>query len=340
MAKIVINKKNYFHNLSQITNHIKDKSKIAVVIKDNAYGHGLIEISSLAKEFGINRAVVKNIKEAKIVDKYFDYIIILSSKNIDTYSHKFHITINSKDDIYNVPKNSNIHIKIDTGMHRNGIDMNEIRDTIITALKLKLNITGIYTHHRSADELSSEYFYQKNYFKDTKIYIKKICEELFLSLPEFHSVNSSALFRTKNFDEDIARVGIASYGYIETNRIFELPNLKPVMSLYASKISSRKLDINQKIGYAGAFKAESKIDVSTYDIGYGDGFFRIDETKNYKSEDGYRLLGRVSMDYTSFQTTKDEICIFKDARILAKLHNTITYEILTSLKENILREIK
>ena len=53
--KLFINKSNYFHNLQTIANHIGDKDKISVVLKDNAYGHGLLEIAKLAKEFGIKK---------------------------------------------------------------------------------------------------------------------------------------------------------------------------------------------------------------------------------------------------------------------------------------------
>ncbi len=339
MAKIIISKKNYFHNLSLICKQAKGKENVAVVLKDNAYGHGLLEIATLANEFGINNAVVETLDEAIKVEKLFKEILILADNNIHTYSHSFHITINEINDIYKLPENTNVHLKIDTGMHRNGISKNELKDAIDGICKQGLNLTGVFTHYRSADELSCEYFCQKEDFKIIKAEVKKTCEELLLPIPNFHSTNSSGLFRDLDFKEDMTRVGIASYGYIETNKIYEIPNLKPVLSLYAKRISSRKLFFNEKIGYGGTFKAKRDMDVSTYDIGYGNGFLRINEKQNYITPEGYNILGRVSMDNMSLDSTKEDICLFDDVRVLAKLHNTITYEILTSLKPNIKREI-
>ena len=60
MAYITLNKNNFFHNLDIITKKTKSKDKIAIVLKDNAYGHGLLEIASMAKEYGITKAVVNN----------------------------------------------------------------------------------------------------------------------------------------------------------------------------------------------------------------------------------------------------------------------------------------
>jgi len=340
VAKIIINKSNYFHNLSVISKRANGKEKVAVVLKDNAYGHGLLEIAALASEFGITKAVVQNSAEALKVETFFDDILILADKDTHTYSHTFHITINEINDIFRLPKNTNVHLKIDTGMHRNGILPNELKVAIDGLCKQGLNLTGVFTHHRSADELSCEYFCQKMDFKNVKAEVKKLCEELLLPLPNFHSTNSSGLFRDFNFDEDMTRVGIASYGYLETDEIYKIPNLKPVLSLYANRLSSRKLFLNEKVGYGGTFKAKEEMMISNYDIGYGDGFFRINENQNYITPEGFKVLGRVSMDNLSLDSTKEEVCLFDDVRELSQIHGTITYEILTSLKPEIKREIR
>jgi alanine racemase len=57
LAKILINKKNLFYNFELISKKATNKEKVAVVLKDNAYGHGLVEIAKLANEFGIKKAV-------------------------------------------------------------------------------------------------------------------------------------------------------------------------------------------------------------------------------------------------------------------------------------------
>jgi alanine racemase len=339
MAFIKINKKNLFHNLQLCSDQAGGKEKVAIVLKDNAYGHGLLEIATLANEFGIKKAVVQVVEEAEIVKDLFDDILILKVSQKNTYSHNFHITLNDMCEIDQLPQNTNVHIKIDTGMHRNGIAKEELKDCIYRLLERNIKISGIFTHYRCADELSSEYFWQKSQFKAIKEEVSHICEKLKLQMPMFHSCNTSALFREENFNEDMCRVGIGAYGYIYNHNPNKKIDLKPVLSLYANKISTRVLESNSKVGYGGITTLEENTISSTYDIGYGDGFMRINDYhtkhKSFSTKDGHNLIGRVSMDYISLDTNKDEVCIFDDVSQLAKIHDTITYEILTSLKSYI-----
>jgi alanine racemase len=338
MSYIKLNKENLFYNLQTCANHAGGKEKIAIVLKDNAYGHGLLQIATLANEFGLQKAVVQTYKEAITIEHLFDTILILADTQIDTYSHTFHIAINCLQDIERVPEKSNIHIKIDTGMHRNGIASDELEMAINRAFERKLHICGIFTHHKSADEFTSDFFYQNTIFKGLKQKAKNICEKLGVPKILVHSCNSAALFRHKNFDEDFARVGIASYGYLDGHEALNFPKLKPVLSLYAKKIATRTLKKGQSIGYGGTYTAPNDMEVSTYSIGYGDGFRRLGG-KEYKTADGKQILGRVSMDNIAVVGSADEICIFEDVSKLASLHGTITYEILTGQNPNIAREV-
>ena len=77
MAKILINKDNLFYNLEVISKKATNKDKVAVVLKDNAYGHGLVEIAKLSSEFGIKKAVVQTIEDAKKIEQFFSYILVL-----------------------------------------------------------------------------------------------------------------------------------------------------------------------------------------------------------------------------------------------------------------------
>jgi alanine racemase len=338
MSYIKLNKENLFYNLQTCANQAGGKEKIAIVLKDNAYGHGLLQIATLANEFGLQKAVVQTYKEAIMIEHLFDTILILADTKIDTFSHTFHITINTLDDIDVLSENTNIHIKIDTGMHRNGIAPSELEVAILRAFEKKLRICGIFTHHKSADELSSDFFYQNTIFKGLKEDAKNICEKLGVPNILFHSCNSAALFRHKNFDEDFARVGIASYGYLDGDEALDFPKLKPVLSLYAQKIATRILKKGQSIGYGGTYTAPNDMEVSTYDIGYGDGFRRLNG-KEYKTANGKQILGRVSMDNIAVAGSDDEICVFEDVNELAKIHTTISYEILTSQSPYLRREL-
>lgn len=339
MAKIVINKNNLFYNLELISNKATSKDKVAVVLKDNAYGHGLVEIAKLSSEFGIKKAVVKSLDDAKKIESFFPYILVLADCSFQNYSHTFHIAINDIEDIIKVPQNANVQLKIDTGMHRNGIAIDNIEVAIVGLLKQKANITGVFTHHKGSDTLSTDFFWQNENFSKAKSKVKEVCEKLSLPTPLFHSCNSAGLFRKGNFDEDFARVGIASYGYLDNADIFRFPKLKPVLSLWASKLATRTLKKGQSLGYGGTFIAKEDMVISTYDVGYGDGFLRLNERCSFETTKGYKVLGRVSMDNLSLNTQDDKVCIFDDVTSLAKVHDTISYEITTTLNPTIHKEI-
>jgi len=338
MAHITLNKNNFFNNLDIIAKQTKSKDKIALVLKDNAYGHGLLEVAKMAKEYGIKKAVVNNCEEALQIEKYFEYILVLAdvpypkstsspSLTAQIKSNKIRYTINDVNFINKFPHATKVELKVDTGMHRNGIKMDELKDAILKIKEQGLVLEAVFTHHRSADELSSEWFWQNENF--TKV--KKELLACGLNDIKFHSSNSASLFRHVDFSEDMARVGIAAYGCLELPSAFEQPNLKPVLSVYANKISSRILKKGEAIGYGGTFVAEDDCIVSNYDFGYGAGFLRI-SSNNYITPDAKRLVGRISMDNSSFICADEKILIFDDAREMAKSAQTIPYEVLTSLK--------
>ncbi len=329
MAYITLDKNRFFNNLDIIANKTKSVDKIAVVLKDNAYGHGLFEIASMAKEYGITKAIVRTNDEALKIEDYFKYILVLNAIST-TASKKIRYTINDIKSIEKFAKGTLVELKVDTGMHRNGISMDELREAFKRIKKANLILKAVFTHHKSADELTSEWFWQNENFKEVKNLSKKLSVEFGFGKLMFHSANSASLMRTDTFDEDMARVGIAIYGCMS--------NLKPILSVYAHKISSRKLRKGVRIGYGGVCELAEDNIVSNYDFGYGDGFLRV-LSSNYETPDGEKLIGRISMDNSSFVTDKDILLIFNDASKVAENAKTISYEILTSLKENLRRII-
>lgn len=337
MATIKLNKKHYYNNLDIITTLTKTKDKIAVVLKDNGYGHGLIEMATLASAYGITKAVVQTHNQAKIIEKYFPYILVLAEIPKE-FSPTLRYAINDLSTIKEFPKNTKVELKIDTGMHRNGIMISEIKEAYSISKKQGLIVEAIFTHHRSADELSSEWFWQKENFAHAKSIAIKMAIKYQYEMPRFHSCNSAALLRENNFDEDMARVGIAAYGAIDMPEVFGMWDFKSVLSLHAKKNSTRVMRCGQKIGYGATCTIEQDCVISNYDFGYGDGFFRS-LSNNYTTPQGIKLLGRISMDNSTFLSEAEEIEIFNDARVFAKSAGTFSYEVLTSLKEDIKREI-
>jgi len=333
MALIEISKDNFFYNLEWFSNRLGSKSKLAVVLKDNAYGHGLEIMADLSSRFGIKVAVVRNLKEAEVVERYFNDIIILgdSPKRAD----KFSFVVNSIEDIKRAKRGSRVELKVDTGMNRNGILVDEVGLALDLIDKRGLKLVGVLTHYRSADELSSELFWQKKRFEEVKRFIK---QKGFGGI-RFHSFNTASVIRFKAIDEDLARVGIGIYGYSEIDSIFKPPKLKPVLSLYANRVATRDIKKGARVGYGGDFIATEDMRISSYDIGYGDGLFRGDSKNPLITAENLPVLGRVSMDYILLNTAKSRVCIFNNAKSISRKFNTISYEILVKLSSSIKRVV-
>jgi len=327
MAFIQISKANLFFNLDTISKRVGNKDKIAVVLKDNAYGHGIELISSLCVEYGITKAVVRDTLEAVLIQDKFDEILILSELDNFIKKPNFIYTINSTH-ILKKLTNINIALKVDTGMHRNGIAVNELQESIEYIQNSNLTLHSIMTHFRSADILSTEQFWQKKQWD----YIKTIAPKNI----KFHSQNSSSIFRDNTFD-DFVRVGLGIYGYVELNKTIISPKLKPILSLWANKISTRYLNSNSRLGYGGATTIDRSIMVSSYDIGYGDGLPRLTPKDNYKLPNNLQIQGNVSMDSIMLICDDDNICIFNDASKLSNIKNTIVYDILVKLSTKLQR---
>lgn len=340
MALIKISKDNYFHNLTYLSLKAGGIDKLMVVLKDNAYGHDLKIMASLACEYGIKKSAVKTLKEALDVYSFFEETLILADhppKSLQNNSISF--AVHSMEGLKKFPDGSSIHVNIDSGMHRNGIREDEIKNALEIVKSKNLNLKGVFTHFRSADELGSEQFWQEENFINAKEMVKKYIKELKLDMPKFHSCNSASLLRRKEpLSDDFARCGIATYGYTHLHDSFGSFDLKPVMSLWSHKLSSRYLNKGDKVGYGGMYEMKDDGVVSTYDIGYGDGFFRHDGKSKLVLE-GKEVLGRISMDSLSMLGDAKEVCLFKDANYLAKKFGTITYDVITKLMPNIKREV-
>ena len=334
MAYIKLHKKNFYYNLAQIAKRIHSIEKIAIVLKDNAYGHGLLEMASLASDFGIKEAVVRTLSEAQTIRHLFSNILILNAKPI--YKEGYSFALNSLDDIAKSQEGARVELKIDTGMHRNGIAIDELEEALVKIKFKNLHLIGIMTHYRSADEMGSELFWQEKNFEAIKIKVKALGYKNI----RFHSHNSATILRKNSFDEDLVRVGIGAYGYNELPQSFEKLSLKPVLSLYASKIATRTLKKGQRLGYGGDFIAHKDIIISSYDLGYGDGWQRGESQNSYILPNGLKILGRISMDCISLESQKEEVCIMNNAQKSAKFFETISYEMTTSLSKEIIKVIE
>ena len=340
MAQIKLSKSAYFHNLEQICAKVGDKARVFAVLKDNAYGHGLAQIAALASEFGLKTAVVRDESEAKSIESFFERIIILSHRanGAESTNAKFIYAINDFSNLEHIKSGSKVQITLDTLMHRHGLKKHELKEAFKLSKKRKINICGAYTHFCGADELSASFAIQNEMFLELKAYFKELCAEFGVKNPIFHLHNSAAVERDKNLAnrDECVRVGIAQYGYAQFDESLEL---KPVLSLWASKLSQRRLERGECVGYGGVFCAKEPMDIATYDLGYGDGLLRYNGKGEFVFNAKDKMLGRMSMDSFSSDSLSDELCVINDANIWAKYFDTINYDILVKLSPSLERVV-
>ena len=322
MATVYLHKQNLFDNLDKIS---KINPNILAVIKDNAYGHGIISFSKMLKDYGIKKVCVKNNDEAEIIKNFFEEIIVFfphtgrSAKN-------FSYCINS---LKQLKKNRHpyIHLKIDTGMHRNGILIDEISESLEIIKNKEFELRGVFTHFCCADEISNDTFIQYEKFKKVKNLIEKYCQKNNIKMPYFHVANSYALEKIPD-TFDYVRPGIALYGGIE--------GYKPVMELRAEVLSNRILKKGEGCGYNKMYMSDKNIEITTVDVGYGDG---IPYFKNGCKLKNTNAIGKISMDSMIVEGHfKKEIVVFDDVKEFAKNFDTITYDILVKISPRIKRK--
>lgn len=342
MAHITLDTQHFKHNLNLITNHINrvsnKYSQVALVLKDNAYGHGLLEMAQLAKQNGIRNVFVKNHAEAKIIAPFFESITILYGAPQATLASNMAIAINNKEIFDSLRPDDKVELKVNAKMNRNGIDFDEIKEYIEIIESKGLHLFGVFSHNGYGDEGGEDFAQSRETFTHIKEQVKKLCSKKGLQIPRFHFLSSSGALRCDKIEDELVRVGIAAYGYLESSLAIA-KDLRPVAALFADKISTKALHKGDKIGYGGATVLQKDTIVSTYDIGYGDGFPRIRENMNIHCASGELILPRTSMDCFSCESDKEQICVFNDVREIACVFDTISYEILTRLSPTIPRVI-
>ena len=334
MSELVLNRSAYIHNLTKICAKAGDKDRVILVLKDNAYGHGAALVGREAASYGIKFCAVKNEAEARELEPFFEHILILSHIPTGGESERFIYAVNDISLIAKFKKGARVHIAVDTLMHRNGVAIDEVRAACEAALVHGLQICGAFTHFRSAEELSSDYFVQRQNFAATKAVVREICGGSNLT---FHSHNSAATERFGELADECVRVGIAAYGYAQFDDSLEL---KRVASLWAHKVSGRVLKKGKCVGYGAKFCASEDMQIAVYDLGYGDGLLRYAGEGELRTAGGQRLLGKMSMDSFCCEDVGDKICVFDDARVWADFFGTISYDVLTKLSPSISRRFE
>ncbi len=371
---IEINQKNIKNNYKVFRGLIKPRCLLMAIVKSNAYGHNLMDFSFIMEKMGIDWLGVDSIIEAETLRKkgikkpmlvlgYTVYNKIEKAvlNNISLTIADFH-TLNSlkKLNIYKTKNNLKIHIKIDTGMHRQGFLVSEVPKLIkkIKKEKIPLKIEGIYTHFASS----------KNplFKKDTLNQIKEFNQAInFFDSAGFknlikHAASTSGTISFHQSHFDMVRIGIGMYGLWpskETKNYYKNEiSLDPVLSWKTIVGQIKKLPKGSRIGYDFTEKLNRNSKVAVLPIGYWHGFPRKLSSVGEVIIHGQKakVLGRVSMDMISVDVTeikgvkvKDEVTVIgkeKKSKItpedMANLSDTTAYEIITRLNPKMKRIVK
>ncbi|PIE73478.1 MAG: hypothetical protein CSA19_01990, partial [Deltaproteobacteria bacterium] len=111
MAWIKISKTAYAHNINTLAK-IASLKRLCVVLKDDAYGHGLVQIARLASELGVQKAVVRNLSEAMAIKEYFSLILALDPSDAnDELPENIALAANSMQDLQSHAHQA-LHLKV------------------------------------------------------------------------------------------------------------------------------------------------------------------------------------------------------------------------------------
>ena len=362
-----INVGNLKHNLNEVRKCVNSNSKIMVIVKANAYGHGIAQISKYLDDFGVDCFGVAIMSEAIELRKngiikpililgYFEQSRVkeMLKNDIAQTIFKYEDAEFISDEAKKVGICAKIHIKIDTGMNRIGF---KCRDEIIEQIKKiyelpNIIVEGIYTHLANADSKD-----KKATFEQIQIYEKLISklENIDINVENKHVLNSAGVIDLgEKYSMDCVRPGIMIYGVYPSDKVCrQNVDLKPVMSLKSKVVFIKDVNSGECVSYGGVFVTNRETKVATIPVGYADGYNRKLTNKGRVLINGEyaNIIGRICMDQFMVDITDiedvnvgDEVVLFgeqKDRKIttteIANICDTINYEILCGISDRVRR---
>lgn len=358
---IEIDTKAIEHNYKTFRSLIPKHTKLAGVVKSNAYGHGFVDYSKQLEKLGVDILAVDSVSEAlrlrreglqvpivvlgytlpeKIREATLDNIALTISQfeNLEVIKH------------LEVDKKIKIHIKVDTGMHRQGFLESDVPQLfkVLKELSSKIEVVGLFTHFASASDPTQILF--------TQVQLKKflLWKELFEKegfAPLVHASATSGILIDSVGHFDMVRVGAGLYGMWPSEELEKKfgaeIDLKPILTWKAVLSEKKLIQKGERIGYDLTEELIRDTIVAIIPIGYWHGFSRGLSGKGEVLIRGMRakVLGRVSMDMIAVDVSyipqvevldevvligkqgEDEITL----RDMARLISSSPYEIATRL---------
>jgi len=366
---VEINKKAIEHNLRMFKLITKSKKKIWAVVKSNAYGHGLVIFSKIIDQLGVDGFCVDSVPEGLKLRKNSikKPILVLgptlfNNLLVSAKSENVTITVSNFASLSKILKSKNppcFHIKIDTGMHRQGFYYKEIPKVIKlimgSQVAARRALLGIYTHFASAKDLNYP-TYTDMQFSDFQKSVTLFERAGFKNLIKHAAATGGVLIRPK-FHLDAVRIGIGLYGLWPSKELMfqrQNLNLKPALSWHTMISEIKNFDKNDFIGYDLVERVTKPTKAAILPIGYWHGFPRALSGNGEVLINRYRakILGRVSMDLAVVDVSNisckkgDRVTIIgsqKTSEIhafdLAQKIGTIHYELITRINPLIKRII-
>lgn len=334
------------HNLQRVREFAPGRSVIAMV-KANAYGHGIVRVAhALTNADSLGVASLEEgliLRESGVTQPitlieglfYPEELEEASKQHFNLVVHHMpHVEMLEK---AKVSKPFNVWLKINTGMHRLGIDpsqLDEVYQRLMAAEAVKKPI-GLMTHFAEADMTdSASTAEQINLFNKTTAHING---------PR-SLANSAAVIAWPNSLGDWVRPGLMLYGASPfANKTGIDHGLNPVMTLWSRLIAVSKIKKGAKVGYGGTWQAPEDMTIGVVGVGYGDGYpqHAKNGTPVLVNNRECPLVGRVSMDMLTVDLSNQPQAKIGDPVVLwgnglpvervAKFSHTSAYEILTRM---------
>lgn len=375
LITIELSKENLLHNLNQFRT-LAPNGTIAPVLKSNAYGHGLLEIATLLEKYGDIRG--KNVNKGSavvipffVVDSYYEACVlrkagikrhllvigftrpevILASRLKNT---SFTITsIEQLRGIDDTMHRVSIHLKIDTGMRRQGIMPDEVAQALeIMEENRFISLNGICSHFSDADN-DDPSFTEGQIATWNKVVHQ--CKSHWPDIKYIHISNTDGHKFSPDTEANLSRLGIGLYGLSQNDDIAPKLDLMPVMEMKSIITGVKKLKRDESVGYSNSFKAEKEMLVATIPVGYYEGVDRRLSNNGVvlvgKDRIPCPIIGRVSMNITTIDVTNisnvkmgTEVTVISNISgdqnsigMMARKCNTITYDIAVHIPAHIRR---
>jgi alanine racemase len=366
-AWVEINLDNIAHNVKALREFINPKSQILAVVKSNAYGHGMVEVSKVVLKNGASWLGVDKIEDAVELRKakIVEPILIMGPiiDDLDSIEEGIRedvtFTISSLEQARTLfsmarklQKKANVHIKVDSGMNRYGLTQAEVIEEMQKIKKVpKLHLQGIYSHLAEADNRDkTATFKQIGIFQEIIMHLEKEG----MLFPIKHIANSGAALGIPSAQLDMCRLGIVIYGLFPSPELKSFFDLRPSLE-YKTKVAQiKRVGGSVKIGYGGSYTTKRPSLLAIIPIGYADGIDRGLSSLGKVLVGGKRanMVGRICMNATIIDITDisgvkpgDEVVIIGQQGLetitageIAGYLGTINYEIVSRIPSEIPRK--